>query len=292
MTLDTLFDEEDINEIYNDTIVYSILKYQSLPEIWQEEFKNRYEKALQLLPKRNIESTTIKNTNITELKQKLTNYQKIYNSVLQLNKDTIDQSGFTIEHFLITELSQKRNEIDRVSYLFEFITNYITYSEEYFHYCLEVPPVDGFTFDFKNNIPVDSSINGLLVIGQGICENISWLIKYLGEKLNLQIGTINCKYKGNSHTLNTITMKDGNTYLLDATRLIRKDKTLEECFLVSANILNKEKNYQFKSDIILTTDYQGKIPNYQQEVQILIQNLNQLRPTIEDLATHTHGRLR
>lgn len=292
MNLETVFTNDDITEIYNEMILYSILKYQSLPTTWQEEFKSRYEIALKHMQERNLTAKMLQNKSMEEIKTELTNYQNIYNYIIKQNREVVDQIGAQIEKVVLETIGKKTEELDRISFLFDFITNYITYSEDYFHYCLEIPTVDGFTFDFKNNIPVDASKNGLLVIGQGICENISWLIEELGKKLNLNISTINCKYKDSLHALNMIRMQDGNDYLLDATRLIRKDKKKEECFLVSAKTLNKENNYQFKENMPVATDYSKPIPSTQEETEKLIESINQIRPQIEDLNNKTSRSLR
>lgn len=292
MKLETFFSETDIHEIYTTTIKYSILKYQTFPKAWQEQFAERYKKANQFIMERNIDPSYLDSNDLKELKDRLTEYEIIYNTNIELNRETIKQVSSDITRLIIYTINSEPTEISRVSYLFDFLTNYMNYSEDYNKYCLEVPPIDGFNFEFKNNIPVEPTLNGALVMRQGLCEEISNILQHLGRLLNLRITKINCNYKNSLHSLNMITLSDGNTYLMDATRLIRKDKTKEECFLVSASDLNKDNYYEFKDTLPLTTTYKDSIPNYSSQATELINKVNQISPQIEDLNNHTKINLR
>lgn len=290
MTLETFFTQNDIDEIYTMTIIYSILKYQSLPEKWQQEFLPKYEHAKSLLTERNIKLSIIESANLDQLKLQLENYQAIYNSNIELNRNVINQIGPIIAKTIITEIKTKDTEIDRISYLVDFLTNYMTYSKTYDKYCLSLSTIDGFNFDFQNNIPVDNSINGLLVMGQGVCDDISTILQFLGELLDLKIAKISCHCQGIFHSLNTITLSDGNTYLIDATKLITKSKSKQDCFLVSADVINKNNEYIFKEDIVPTKTYIKPISNYHQEAIQLIDKLNAIKPKIEDLNDNKQSR--
>lgn len=288
MKLETFFTEDDVREIYDDVVIYSILKYQRLDEGWQLEFSKRYRQAQEYLKSRGIRDEAWKNVNFEQLKLKLSNYQKVYNSVLQLNQTTIEKSGLEIERFILKTIEKKKTELEKVSFLFDFVTRYVTYSEDYFHYCLEVPPVDGFTFDFKNCIPVDSSIYGMLVIGQGVCDDISNLLCHLGRKLQLDITKVMGSYRGFLHSFNGVNFLDGTCSFMDATRLIRGDKEKEGCFLVSQSTLNKDGTYGFREDMVSGKDYKGVYPNFQKEVDELIANIQFLKPQLEDLNGPTY----
>ena len=290
MTLETFFTQNDIDEIYTMTIIYSILKYQSLPEKWQQEFLPKYEHDKRLLTERNIKLSIIESANLDQLKLQLENYQAIYNSNIELNRNVINQIGPIIAKTIITEIKTKDTEIDRISYLVDFLTNYMTYSKTYDKYCLSLSTIDGFNFDFQNNIPVDNSINGLLVMGQGVCDDISTILQFLGELLDLKIAKISCHCQGIFHSLNTITLSDGNTYLIDATKLITKSKSKQDCFLVSADVINKNNEYIFKEDIVPTKTYIKPFSNYHQEAIQLIYKLNAIKPKIEDLNDNKQSR--
>ena len=292
-TLLTPFTNKDINEIYNDVIIYSILNYQQFDEETKEYFLKRYNHSCSLLKTNNIDSKSLEITDIYTIKNKLDTYKSVYDNFININNAVINDISKDIERIILSSISKKDDELSRISYLFDFITSYITYSEDYYNYCIKTSPTSGYEFDFKNNLPINvyKSIEELLVIGQGVCEEISNLMVYLGKKLNLNIETVGCTYKGEKHSINKITLKNGNTYLIDATRLIRKDKTKEACFLVSTTDLNKESNYVFNQDLITTT-YKEAIPSFKMHTDILINNLGLLRPQIENLSTNQTKKIR
>lgn len=290
MKLETFFKEKDIDDIHNIILIYSILKYKELPKIWQEEFKERYTYAIQKLKERNINLNILENIKLEDLNERLTEYEMIYSTNVELNRDLVSRSGLEITREIVYTINKKQTEIDKITYLFDFITKYLTYSEDYNNYFLKPPPVERFKFEFKDNIPIEinnisieKSINNTLVMQQGLCDDISNVLQYIGRILNLNISTMTCNYNGTLHCVNQITLSDGNNYLIDATRLIKKEKTKEECFLVSAEYLNKDNNYKFKEDISITKTYEKEIPNYLSESLELINNINNLLPQIDDL---------
>lgn len=282
MELETLFQTDDINEIYDYITIYSILKYNELPIEIQEVFEKLYKKTIKNFKERGLDTNKLNHYKIDFIIDRLNGYKSIYETNILLNRNIIEEIAQKVQQLIIVPL-QDKDELTKINFLFEFITNYINYSEEYFKYCLDVPLVDNYLFDFKNNIPVDSSIFGLLVQRQGICDDISNLIIYLGKKLNLNVNKVICNYNNSLHSLNSITLSNGQNYLLDATRVIRGDKTKEESFLVSSSTLNKDKNYEFKEDMITTEDYKENIPSFKKEVLLLIEKINELLPKEIDI---------
>lgn len=287
MTLETFFTEEDVEEIYDNTIMYSILKYQTFQADWQQIFESRYQHALDCFQKRNQISDLLENTSIDRIKNNLLNYQAIYQQIQAQNRPVIDLYAPKIEAIILKSLQTKTTALERVNFLFDFVTNYVQYSTETFQYCLQVPPIDDFYFDFQNQVPVDATINGMLVMGQGLCDDISNLMVYLAKRLDLNMKKITCNYNNALHSLNLITLPDGFNYLIDATRLIRQDKTKEECFLVSKEELNKHHNYQFKEDLPITMTYQGTLPQNTKDLAILLTEIESCKPQITDLNSHT-----
>lgn len=79
MKLETFFSKKDINNIYDTIIIYSVLKYKKLPEIWQEEFKDRYMFAMQMMKERNLNPNILENIKLEDLKEQLIDYEIIYN---------------------------------------------------------------------------------------------------------------------------------------------------------------------------------------------------------------------
>ncbi len=286
--LKTLFTEADIKEIYDNIVIYSILKYQTLDENIQEFWKEKYFHARKMLIKRNIDLEDLKYIDLKKIEQSLITYQTIYNTNLETNKDIIEEVGVEIENLISNTIALYQDWMTKISILFDFLTKYLTYSEDYVNYCLRTPPMNDRSlpitlgFDFKNQIPVDSSISGLLVIGQGICNDIANLLADLGRKSGLNIEVIFADYQGHSHSLNKITLENGQSYLIDATRLIRGDMTKEQCFLVSEENLNKNSNYEFRTSL-KTSHYTDQVPETEQYAEMLIEQIEQTKSSISDL---------
>jgi len=230
-----------------------------------------------------IPNMIVQTNSIDNLKEKLTNYQALYNTLIKLNKEVINEVTPNITRVITKKIREEQTEQERLEFLFDFLTTYLSYSEEYYQNCLQTPPIDGFNFDFKNNIPVDTSIEGLLVIGQGLCDDISNLMIYLGNLLQLKIKKIICEYNGELHSINMITFTDGTNSLIDATRKIRGNKTKEECFLVSKELLNKDNNYSFQEPLTNTVTVPKQNLNFSEKINKLITEINELKPQIEDL---------
>ena len=287
--LETLFTKKDIEDIYNNLIIYSIMNYHNLPIESQNFLKKKYLHALKYLKEKEL-TEELEYTNYEQLQQTLLQYQVVYNEIYNRNKNTINLYGKKIEKLIIDKTNTYKTPLEKISFLFDFVTNYITYSEDYVNYCLNIPPVNNnnlktnLEFDFKNQVPVDTTIEGMLVIGQGLCEDISNLLAYLGKKVGLNIDIIFTNYKGTSHSLNKITLDDGKTYLLDATRLIRGDMTKKQCFLVSNKTLNKNGIYQFKQ-IDSIKDKEENNYNTEEDAKKLIEKINAIKPESYDLNT-------
>ena len=282
MQLETFFKEQDIKEIYDYITIYSKLNYENLPKEWKERFKRKYKNTKENLLERNLNEETLYYYDLQTLKLTLMNYYKIYINNIKLNEPTIKKTAIVIERLIIETLKDK-DELTKINFLFDFITHYLDYSTDCYKYCLSVPVVDNLLFDFQKNIPVDNSVPGLLVMHQGICGDISNLMVYLGKKLDLNINEVTCNYNNRLHSLNYITLGDNKNYLIDATTLIKGNKTKEECFLVSKKILNKEHNYKFTDDIIADDELQNKNINCIDESLALIEKINNLIPNTKDI---------
>lgn len=302
MYLETLFTKEDIKEIYDKIIICSILKYEKLDKDTQKFFEDRYNFALKQATDRQINFNFLHQTTpekvIASIENDLLVSRQYYDMNIANNKPVVNFLADQIEKVIIAAIATKETEVEKISFIFDFVTNYVTYSEDYFNYCLKVPPVndqhfpDDLHLDFKNEIPVDSSLEGMLVIGQGLCSDISHLIKHLGQKVGLNVTTTSCYYKDDLHSLNIFTSKQGDSYLIDATRKIRKDFTNDECFLVSALQLNKNNDYQF-----LETEELSETKTYQyigtslEEINALISTINTIRPQVENLSSKSTAKL-
>lgn len=279
--LETFFYEEDISDIYRDVVMYSVLRYGQLDIRWRNHFLNRYQHALSCFGECQIDDVILKYETVDNLKVRLDQYQEIYHSILDLNKEVVDQYGPMIEK-MIVESCPKKNDLGKIAFLFDFVTHYVHYSNDYFKYCLQTPPVDGYSFDFQDCVPVDSSMNGMFVMGQGVCDDIANLMICLGRSLNLNMGKVFAHYRGNLHSFNSIVL-DNQVYYLDATRVIRGDMLAEDCFLVGGETLNKNGDYYFENSLA-SSDYVGEIPDYSNEVFTLLDKIEEVKPRVSNLS--------
>ncbi len=278
--LETVFVEEDIEDIYKNVIMYSVLKYGRLDVRGRDFFRKKYEHTLNCFSRCKVDFNSLKYENLEKLESCLRNYQAIYYDILNHNRKIVNELAPKIERLIVNQ-TQKMSELERLSFLFDVVSYFVTYSEDYFEFCLQVPFVSEFVFDFKENVPVDSSINGMLVMGQGCCEDIANLMVYLGKKIHLNIGTSFATYQGNQHSLNTVIL-DNHFYFIDVTRKIREDFPADQCFLVSSDTLKKIGDYQFHESL-KTSDYVGKIPYFPKEIEELIEPIEDIRPKVRVL---------
>ena len=157
--LETFFTDEDIKDIYDELVIYSIKKYEenknmieSLDKESQKKFQKQYKIALLAMKEREINPETLKNRNIQTLKASLDNYQQIYHTILKLNQPTTNEIALQMKEILLSTLSIPKNESEKASLLFDFTTNYFKYSYDCYKYCNQIPFVSEYDFDFKDNI--------------------------------------------------------------------------------------------------------------------------------------------
>ena len=144
--LETFFTDEDIKDIYDELVIYSIKKYEenknmieSLDKESQKKFQKQYKIALLAMKEREINPETLKNRNIQTLKASLDNYQQIYHTILKLNQPTTNEIALQMKEILLSTLSIPKNESEKASLLFDFTTNYFKYSYDCYKYCNQIP---------------------------------------------------------------------------------------------------------------------------------------------------------
>ena len=276
MDLLNAFKEEEIENIYNDVLVYSILRYENFDDGNKETFKDRYEFANKLLKSKNLNIPPIDFELFYDyIKEKKYRFE----NMVENNKSIIETYAPVIEKMIIENIDPNVNNINKLEFIFDFVTKYITYSNNLVTYSIDIPPINGLEFDFKNNIPVDSSINGILVIGQGVCDDIANLIIYLAKKVDINIEKEFCDHGKYRHSINRIKNDDGTYSYIDATAVIKKQKSKEETFLVSKSILNSDKSYKFNSDTNSKTITFNSI-DQKENISNLITTINNMKPSI------------
>ena len=290
MQLETFFTDEDIKDIYDELVIYSIKKYEenknmieSLDKESQKKFKNQYKIALLAMKEREMNPETLKNRNIKTLKESLDNYQQIYHTILKLNQPTTNEIALQMKEILLSTLKTTKNELEKLSLLFDFTTNYFKYSYDCYKYCNQIPFVSEYDFDFKDNIPIDSNYNSILLMGQGLCTDIANFIAITGRNLGLNIEIISANHNDNFHALNKITFSNGEVSLIDATAYIKSGVPKQFCFLVSEAKLNQQNNYSFIEELPSTITLQEPILDTTEKAKILSKEIKKYYPGSNDI---------
>lgn len=288
--LETFFTDEDIKDIYDELVIYSIKKYEenknmieSLDKESQKKFQKQYKIALLAMKEREINPETLKNRNIQTLKASLDNYQQIYHTILKLNQPTTNEIALQMKEILLSTLSIPKNESEKASLLFDFTTNYFKYSYDCYKYCNQIPFVSEYDFDFKDNIPIDSNYNSILLMGQGLCTDIANFIAITGRNLGLNIEVISANHNDNFHALNKITFSNGEVSLIDATAFIKDKAPKSSCFLVSEAKLNQQNNYSFIGELPSTITLQEPILDTTEKAKILSKEIKKNYPGSNDI---------
>ena len=287
--LETFFTTEDIKEIYDELVIYSIKKYEMKKETldnFEFELKNKirrqYKRALLELKKRKINPEILNNKTIKQLEESLNNYKQNYYALLSLNKNTIDEVAFQMQEILLDTLLNIENELERVSLLFDFMEGYFNYSYACYQYCNQIPLVSEYSFDFKDNIPLDSTYNSTLVMGQGLYGDFANFLKVTGCLVDLNIETLSAAHNDNYHALNKITLSNGESSFIDVTPHIKDKIPKSSCFLVSKAKLN-EQNYHFNEEFPKTVTITPNHLDTKQKAIKLAKELKKYYPTINDL---------
>lgn len=261
MELIQLYSESAIKQIYSNTLQLSICNYHSLPENIQVLYKEKYENALSLKEELGVSSFE----NVPDIIEFLSSVQEDTERITLENQPTIDLYATHIEQLLNNHIPDHLNSLEKLEFLFDFITSWVSYSEDAFQYCFNIPPIHGFLFDFYQGIPISTSYAGLLVTRQGLCGDIANLYEYLARNLGINLETVSCMHGKNYHTLNKITLEDGSFSYIDATAVIRGIKLKNEAFLVSKEVLNHQgDHYQLDDHPSVTLKKLNPVP-YQME---------------------------
>lgn len=232
---------EDILKIYQHVVTYSIHRYQELPDSFKEFYKSKYENALNL----KVLFCNNEEINKEDCINYLNNAKEVIKKIETANQPVIEMLSEETLNILKSEKPESLDQIKTCEYLFDYITNTMSYSDDWFNYCSSIPPIDGYNFDFYHGIPISTTYNGLLTTRQGSSLDIANLFTYLGREFNLKIETVFCKYNNLSHAINYIEFENGNISLMDPTNIIRKKIDKDSAFLVSENTLTKDGTYTF-----------------------------------------------
>lgn len=145
------------------------------------------------------------------------------------NLEKIKSISPIFEDIFIKNIPEDASIEDKVDFSVQYISRTISYSENWFNYSFTVQAGINRSLSLKDGVLTLLTKDEIIVIGQGICGDISALAKSLGTKIGLDIGTEMVSYKTFGHVLNTVKLSNGKYGNIYITRLIRGDKTLIQC---------------------------------------------------------------
>lgn len=176
-------------------------------------------------------------SDITEVERKLGTIHSELRRIEEENLEKIKSVSPMFEKIFIKNIPVGASIEDKVNFLTQFISKTISYSEDWFNYSFRVQAGANGSLSLKDGIPIQPTKEEIIVVGQGICGDISELAKRLGTKIGLDIDTEMVDYKTFGHGLNIVKLSNGKYSNVDITRLIRGDKIPTQCVLVSNELL-------------------------------------------------------
>ena len=282
-SLISYFSEKDIQEIYDYLVEYSIRVYeQSLSEYNISDWKSKYKHALKLKTESlNRVHLSILPTNMIEAY--LTSKQEKYKSNLLANKTVTEECTNLALIAFKNGINTNASQLKKASYIFDFVTQTIQYARDYQKYCLNVPQLGRFEFDFHETMPIDhtADIYQMIIQNQGTSDEICNLISFLGSIIGLQIKPKQVLKNGKPYTVNILKIGKKST-LIDATKAIKGKGKKGSTFLVSS----KKLHIEFKEDDPeedKTTDISCQGKDKQSDIKQVIENLEMIRPKRENI---------
>ena len=247
--------EEEIKQIKESKLVYSIGKFQKLSSDQKEMLNSRYMKALNL-------HTGFINDALVDEAEKFLDYEKDkIEYIREQNQPIINMYVEQLIKNLRRNLSEYSDDILRCAKIFEYVSKIMEYDEDISVYDSTIPfgtryPISA----FYKGVPLSSNYSGLLVTRCGSSNDIANLMVYLGNEFGLNIKTLNCTHGDNSYSINTLEYKGKISYM-DVTSVIRKRKSIEQACLVNRDTLIKDDKYygikQVGTTLNVKLDYGG-----------------------------------
>ncbi len=266
------FNNDYINKLYQQVILYSIKYYQSLPKEMQLQYKEKYDKALLLQAKFGLDS----NESLEELKEFLDNEKSKIEMIKEENQPIIDMFANNILGLILIKMPSDLTDIEKCEYIFDYVTNTMEYADEWKRYCIDVPQNE-YNFCFYSGVPLSKTYEGLLVTKKGNSDDIANLITYLGKRVGVNIEKTFCRHHNNTYAINYIVQKDKTVSYFDAASVIRNEKSKDEIFLVSERVLAKDMEYQLKNHQMSVS---LKRPTIEYNIDNLINEIKKMEPQI------------
>lgn len=262
------FDKEYVKKIYQNTVLYSIFKYNELDESLKPMYNKKYRNALELKDELGI----IEKPTKEEVKAFLDNQKEIVEKVQDQNQESINDIAKASVQVLKNEMPEDLNTFEKYQYIFDFVTGIMKFDQDWCDYCGNVPPIDGYDFMFDNGVPVSKTYGGLLVTRIGNSDDITNLMIFLGREIGVEIDKTYCKYNSKRRAINYITSNEFVSYM-DPVAVIKQEKEKKEVFLVSEQMLD----YKFKNTDVSVIQIAPE-PRYNMEE--IITKINKLLPQV------------
>lgn len=261
-------DKDYVTKIYQNTVLYSIYKYNELDENIKPVYNKRYQNALELKTELGIIEEPTKEEVTTFLAEQKEKVEKMQNQ----NQGSIDVIALASVQALLNAMPKDLTNIEKCQYIFDFVTGIMHFDEDWYEYCASVPPIDGYDFMFDNGVPVSKTYGGLLVTRVGTSDDITNLIMFLGRELGVKIEKTYCKHNSKRRAINYINDDKFVSYM-DPIAVIRQEKEKKDVFLVSENKLD----YSIKDNEISVNQV---VPEPRYNMEEIINQVNQLLPQI------------
>lgn len=265
-------DKDYVKKIYQNTVLYSIYKFNELEENIQPVYNKKIQNAIDL--KKELEIT--ENPTKEEVKAFLDEQKEKVEKIQNQNQEAIDQVARASVTTLVNAMPTDLTDIEKCQYIFDFVTGIMKFDSDWYKYCANVPPIDGYDFMFDNGVPVSKTYGGLLVTRVGNSDDITNLMMFLGRELGLKIEKTYCKHNSKRRAINYINNNQYASYI-DPVAVIRKEKEKKDVFLVS----ERKLDYQIKekdTDMTISIDQNVPAPRYNMEE--IINQINQLLPQV------------
>lgn len=263
-------DQEYVKKIYQNTVLYSIYKYNELDPAIQPVYKQKFTQANQAI--RDLEISDTLPTK-EEIKCFLEEQKQKVEQMKQQNQPIIDQIAEASVKILLDKMPKDLDNIGKLQYIFDFVTKTMTLSSDWFNYCANVPPIDGYEFEFYKGVPTSKSFAGLMVTRTGNSDDITNLMLYLANQMGLKMEKRYAKFGSNRIAVNCISEGNAAISYLDPCAVISGRKKKEDTFLVNASKLD----YRFQ-EYETSFTIEKEEPTY--NIDEIISEINQLLPDI------------
>lgn len=238
------YSDEEIREFYRDIVALSIYNYAMLPSFLKDAYQQKLQNALSF---QEVLGKSFYPTR-EEVFEHLQGISQEIKKVQEENQPEIDFYAEKIKDKLKEKCDTLESLPVKLEFLTDFLTHWMSYSEEAYRYCMTVPPTNGFYFDFYRGVPLSSSYFGLLVTRNGMCEDLANLFVFLAKICHLPVDSVSCTHGENLHRINRVLWEDKTASFIDLSELVRKKKTKKEAFLVSKEVLNQKGEYQLDNE--------------------------------------------